>query len=270
MTMRKFFAALAFSGVAALGLSAAASAAEGEATEPVEHEWDFTGPFGTFDRHQLQRGFQVYQEVCAACHSMRLLSYRNLGEPGGPFYDEEYPNPNDNPVVRSIAANYFMIDENPDEFGDPVERNGLPRDSFYSPYTNDQQARSANNGALPPDLSVIIHARGNGANYVYSLLTGYDADHEAPAGQYYNEYFPGGYLSMAPPLMDGRVEYVGDHAPEATVEQMSEDVVAFLAWAADPHMEERKQLGLMVMIYLFIFAVLLWFAYRQVWANVKH
>ncbi|MHA6289358.1 cytochrome c1 [Maricaulis sp. CAU 1757] len=261
--------------LAAAGL-AGSVLAEGEVYPPKDHDWSFEGPTGTFDRHAAQRGYQVYQEVCASCHGMRLMRFRNLGEKGGPFESEQFPNANDNPVVMQIAASYerqWGHDESleVDEGGDPVTRTGLPSDAFPSPFDNEMQARASNGGALPPDLSLIVKARGGGADYLYSLLTGYE---DAPAeaglapGQYYNPYFPGGAIAMAPPLMEGIVSYTD--GTEATVEQMAEDVTVFLAWASDPHMESRKQLGWMVLIYLLIFTVLVYLAYRQIWRNVKH
>jgi cytochrome c1 len=266
MMMTRIFAAA----LAAAGLTASASALEGDAHAPKDHEWHHEGPFGTFDRQAVQRGFQVFQEVCASCHSMDLLRFRNLGQRGGPFESEEYPNPNDNPVVMQIAAGY-QIEDGPNDDGDMFMRDGLPSDAWPAPFDNEQQARASNGGAYPPDLTLIVKARSGGADYLYSLLTGYtdppEDSHLAP-GQYYNEYFEGGAIAMAPPLVEGIVTY--DDGTEATVEQMAEDVVTFLTWAGDPHMEARKQMGVMVLIYLFIFAILVYLAYRQVWKNVKH
>jgi ubiquinol-cytochrome c reductase cytochrome c1 subunit len=266
MTMTRIFAAA----LVALGLSGAASALEGDQHAPHQHHWHHDGPFGTFDDHAVQRGYQVYQEVCASCHSMDLMRFRNLGQRGGPFESDMFPNPNDNPIVMQIAAGYMVMD-GPNDDGDMFERAGLPSDAFPAPFANEQQARASNGGAYPPDLSLIVKARGDGANYVYSLLTGYEeAPHDShlAAGQYYNPYFPGGAIAMAPPLSEGIVTYAD--GTEATVEQMAEDVVTFLTWAGDPHMETRKQMGFMVLLFLFIFAVLVYLAYRQVWANVKH
>lgn len=266
MTMTRIFAAA----IAAIGLSAAAVAAEGEQHAPENHAWSFEGPFGTYDDHAVQRGFQIYQEVCSSCHSMNLMRFRNLGQHGGPFEAEEFPNPNDNPIVMQIAAGY-QVEDGPNEDGDMFMRDGLPSDAFPAPFANEQQARASNGGAYPPDLSLIVKARSGGADYVRSLLLGYEeAPHDAhlSPGQYYNAYFPGGAIAMAPPLMDDIVSYT-DGTP-ATLEQMAEDVATFLTWAGDPHMEARKQMGAMVLIYLFIFAVLVYLAYRQVWRNVKH
>lgn len=275
--MKRFIATLA----ALAALATPALAAEGEAHAPENHAWSWDGPFGTFDDRQLQRGFQVYQEVCASCHSMDLLSFRNLGQPGGPFEflpDPEhegelitFANPNDNPVVMEIARGYTYTEIDL-ETGEEMDRAGIPADRFPNPYANDAQAAASNGGAAPPDFSVIVKARSGGADYIRSLLLGYD--YEVPAdvtllpGQHYNPYFPGGVLAMGPQLFDGAVSY-SDDAPQ-TAEQYAEDVTAFLAWASEPHMEQRKRMGLGVMIFLLIFAILMWLAYRQVWANVKH
>ena len=288
-TLIRNLAILAGTVIGAAFLTAApAAAAPGEAHEPENHAWTFEGPFGTFERTQLQRGFQVFQEVCASCHALEHITFRNLGEGTGPFtcfpdpnahHEEEgghhaeplcYDNPNDNPVVRQIASAY-MIEDGPDDAGDMFERAGTPADNWPSPFANEQQARASNGGAYPPDLSLIVKARAGGADYVRAILLGY---HEAPegvtmrSGLHYNEYFPGGQIAMAQPLSDGIVTYADD--TEATTEQMAEDVVTFLAWASDPHLVERNRTGLMVLIYLFVFAVLLWFAYKQVWSRVEH
>lgn len=263
-------------GLTALGLTAAGSAAfaAGDAYSPQHIHWHHAGPFGTFDRNQIQRGFQVYQEVCASCHAMHLVSFRNLGQRGGPFEDERFENPNDNPIVMQIAASYGERVWNPaevDDAGDPVSRMGIPADRFPSPFDNEQQARASNGGAYPVDLSVIVKARHYGADYIYSLLVGYTdppEDVTLSPGQYYNPYFAGGAIAMAPPLMDDIISY--SDGTEATMEQLAEDVTAFLTWAGDPHMEARKQTGWMVLLYLFIFTILVYLAYRQVWANVKH
>ncbi len=262
--------------VAAVGLGGsltapAAMAADAPAKYMIEPEggWSFSGVFGRYDRKALQRGFQVYSTICAGCHSMNLLSYRNLGEEGGPEFTEE--------EVRAIAAQN-QVPAGPDEFGSEVDEFGLPRvrpakpnDRFRNPYANEEAARAANGGALPPDLSVINKARHYGADYTYSLLLGYK---EAPnyvemrTGMYYNIYFPGGQIAMPPQLMDGMIEYTD--GTEATKEQMAHDVTQFLEWAGEPTMEERKKLGTMVMIYLFIFAVLLYISYRRLWRNIEH
>lgn len=247
---------------------AGAAFAAGEYKKPEEHTWQFEGPFGTFDKAALQRGFQIYNQVCSACHGMQHLDIRHLGMEGGPFYMEEYPDPNNNPMVRAIAAEYTVTD-GPDEFGDMFEREGRPSDPFPYPYDNEAQARAANGGAYPPDLSVIVKARKGGAEYIRSLLLGYDEptpeDVDLRPGQYYNPYMSGQVIAMPPQLYDDLIVYADD--TPATKEQMAHDITAFLAWAAEPHMEARKAMGLVVMIYLTIFAALLWLAYRQVWRD---
>lgn len=267
MKMTRIFAAA----LAALGLSATASALEGEAHAPEHHHWHHDGPFGTFDRQQLQRGFQVVQQVCANCHSMDLMKFRNLGERGGPFESDQWPNANDNEIVMQIASEYMIMD-GPNDDGEMFERPGLPSDAFPAPFENEIQARNSNGGAMPPDLSLIIKARHHGDDYVRALMLGYTddipADVELAPGQYYNEYFAGGAIAMPPQLFEGLVEYAD--GTEATPEQMAEDVVAFLTWVGDPHMEARHQMGWMVLLYLFVFAILVYLAYRQVWANVEH
>ena len=290
--------------VATCAAAPAALAAGGEVEHPKHIHWHFDGPFGTFDAEALQRGYQVYSTVCASCHSMDLVSFRNLGQKGGPLHLDECPagfpetldctNPNDNPIVKAIAAQ-FQVEDGPDDTGDMFMRPALPSDRFPGPYANEQQARLANNGALPPDLSLITKARHGGANYIYSLLTGYEDAPEtvtiAP-GQYYNPYFhgdmatnmkeefldeeghaiegvsvpKGGVLAMAPPLMDGMIDYASDDVPE-TVEQYSKDVTEFLTWAAEPKMEARKSLGRMTIIYLLILCGLIYWSYRQIWAD---
>ena len=288
-------------------LTTSALAAGGEAKEYKHVHWHFNGPFGTFDKDAVQRGFQVYRTVCASCHSLDLISFRNLGQKGGPFHLDACPagvpstvdcsNPNDNPIVKAVAAEY-QITDGPDDSGDDFERPGLPSDRFPGPYANDQVARLANNGAVPPDLSLITKARHHGPDYVYSLLTGYEDAPETvtiAAGQYYNPYFPGdmaqnlkpeyiddhghvvegvkvpygGVLAMAPPLSDGIIDYADDATPE-TVEQYSKDVVEFLTWAAEPKMEARKKLGVMTVIYLLILSGILYWSYREIWSRVEH
>lgn len=278
-------AAIAVSLGVALGAAAPALAAGG-AKEPRKAGFSFEGPFGTFDQAQLQRGFKVYREVCASCHSMNLLSFRHLGEKHGPFWSEEYPNPNDNPYVKAIAAEFEVADID-SETGDAITRKATPADRFPNPYPNAQAAAAGNGGAVPPDLSVIGKARHDGANYVYSLLSGYV---DPPAGlivnpgQYYNPYMAGdltsawrgdkhdvpkgGFIAMPPQLTEGRVTY--DDGTEATVDQQAEDVAAFLMWASDIKATERKQTGVAVLIYLALFAGLTYASYRRIWRNVAH
>ena len=269
---------LAAFAVGAVALSAtAAHAAEGQ-KPPEDYEFSFEGPFGTYDPAAMQRGLTVYNQVCASCHAMEHLAFRHLGAEGGPFHtvridgeDVTFDNPNDNPIVRAIAAEAF-IQDGPDEYGDMFERAGRPSDRFPSPYANEQQARAANGGAYPPDLSVIVKARYGGAEYIRSLLLGYDyeppEDLDIRPGNYYNPYMYGGVIAMPPQLYPDLVVY--EDGTEATPEQMAADVAVFLAWASEPHMEARKRMGMMVMIYLLFLAGLLYLAYRQVWSKVEH
>ncbi len=263
-------AGAAVAGAASLTIAAAPALGQDEALEPEHHHWHFAGPTGTFDRAALQRGYQVYREVCAACHSMEHLSFRNLGQEGGPFHSDEYPNPNDNPVIKALAAQ-FTVTDGPDDAGSMFERPGRPSDRLPSPFPNDQLARLANGGALPPDLSVIVKARHHGPDYVRSLLTGYLEPPEGvsvPPGSYYNPWFPGGEIRMAPPLPEGRVIYAD--GTQATTEQMAEDVVELLTWAADPHTEQRKRTGIVVLAYLAVLTILMWLSYKRLWRDVKH
>ena len=229
---------------------------------PKEVAFSFEGPFGTYDRAALQRGYQVYKEVCSACHSLNLVSFRNLAEPGGPGFTEA--------EVKVLAASYNFPDL--DDKGEAIERPGLPSDRFKAPFPNKLAAKAANNGAAPPDLSLMAKAREGGAAYIYSLISGYGE--EPPAGVtvaeglYYNPYFPGGQIAMPQPISDGQVTYADGTA--ATVPQMAKDVATFLMWAAEPRLEERHELGLQVLIYLGIFAVLLYLAYRRLWAAIDH
>jgi len=274
--------------LAALGLALVAGSAQAAThpEEPKDVHWSFEGPFGKFDKEQLQRGYKVYREVCSACHSMNLVYFRNLGQPGGPFYDPKYPNPNDNPYVKSLAKDIQVADID-SETGDAIHRPATSADHFPAPFPNEPAARASNGGALPPDLSVLAKAREGGPAYVYSILSGY---HEPPAGltvppgKYYNPYFPGdlssfwsgphdkvppgGFISMPPPLTNGKVTF--DDGKPSTIQQEADDVAAFLAWAAEPKMEERKRFGLGAMIYLLIFTGLLYASYRRIWRNVAH
>jgi len=240
-----------------LSLLSSAVFAAGDAKQAKHLDWHFDGAFGTFDKQAIQRGYQVYKEVCASCHSMELMSYRNLVEAG--FTPEE---------VKAIAAEATVMD-GPDDAGDMFERKGRPSDRFVSPFENENAARASNGGAYPPDLSLMIKARTNGANYVYSLLTGYvdpPADMKIEAGQYYNSYFPGEKLAMASPLSDDLVEY--SDGTKATVDQMSQDIVHFLQWAAEPEMEERKRMGIKVLIFMALFTLLFYLAKKRVWARL--
>lgn len=253
------FKAVLGAAILALGLFAPAHAA-GDAKHPAVMDWSFDGPFGTYDRNALRRGFQVYKEVCASCHSLEQISFRNLSQQGGPEFSEA--------EVKAIARDY-LVEDGPDDYGDMYERDALPRDKFPSPYPNVNAARAANGGAYPPDLSLITKARGGGADYIHALLSGYE---EAPQGVemrpglYYNPYMPGGKIAMPAPLLEELVEY-SDGTP-ATVEQMSMDVTHFLNWTAEPELEQRKRIGFMVLIYLTIFAGLMFFSMRKIWADL--
>jgi len=236
--------------------------AAGDATKPLKVDWSFNGFFGTFDRAQLQRGFQVYKEVCASCHSMKHLSYRNLGEKGGPeFSDAE---------VKAIAAGY-QVKDGPNEDGEMFDRAGLPKDKFKSPYPNEKAARAVNGGAYPPDMSVLVKARAGGPNYIYSILLGYDenppVDLKIEEGVYYNKFMAGKKIRMAKPLNDGSVEY--SDGTKATVSQMAQDVTAFMTWAAEPHLEKRKQIGFKTILYLLIFSILVFFSMKKIWSRVE-
>lgn len=226
--------------------------------KPKQLQWPFEGIFGTVDRQAAQRGAQVYFEVCAACHGLYHLYYRNLEDIG--FSEEE---------IKQIAKQYNVKD-GPDSEGAMFDRPALPFDLFVSPYPNEAFARSANNGAYPVDLSLIIKSRPDGANYLYSVLTGYEEPPEnfkMMPGLNYNEYFPGHQIAMPAPLSPGRVTYID--GTESSIHQMSKDVVVFLQWAAEPEMEHRKSMGLKVMIYLIIFTLIFYFSKRKIWAKVN-
>lgn len=274
--------------LAALGLAVFATPAFAAASHPLEPKevtWGFEGPFGKFDQAQLQRGYKVYREVCSACHSMELMSFRNLGQKGGPFYDPKYPNPNDNPYVKAIAKDY-QINDIDSETGDVIQRPGTSADRFPNPFPNEPAARASNGGALPPDLSNMAKARDGGPRYIYSLLTGFVEPPEGltvPPGQHYNPYMagdvsayykgkhhvpPGGFLAMAPPLAADKVSF--DDGTKSTLEQQAKDVTAFLTWASEPKMEERKAFGIAAIIYLLILSGILYVSYKRIWRNVSH
>jgi ubiquinol-cytochrome c reductase cytochrome b/c1 subunit len=268
---------LALAAVLALGFALPAQAA-GESEQPPRVKWSFAGPFGLYDRAQLQRGFKVYREVCQACHSLSLLSFRNLAEPGGPGFTE---------AQAKVIAEEYKVQDGPNDAGEMFERPGRLADRFPKPFPNDNAARAANGGALPPDLSVIAKARTyergfpwflldmvtqfqeQGPDYIVALLNGYEdapQGFQLPPGSSYNKYFPGHAIGMPQPLSDGQVTYE-DGAPQ-TVDQYAKDVTAFLMWAAEPHMEARKRVGFQVMIFLLIFAGLMYFTKKKVWADV--
>jgi ubiquinol-cytochrome c reductase cytochrome c1 subunit len=229
------------------------------ALHPKEMDFEFDGVFGRFDRQSIQRGFQVYKEICSACHSLKLLSYRNLADIG--FSEDE---------IKQIASDYTVTD-GPNDDGEMFDRPALPSDKFVPPYANDKAAAAANGGAIPPDFSLIAKARHEGPNYIYSLITGFtDAPDGFPsvAGKYYNPYFAGRQISMPPPITDdGQIEY--KDGTYATKEQMTIDIVNFLEWAAEPELEWRKKMGVRTMIFLAILLVILVIAKKMVWKKLK-
>jgi cytochrome c1 len=247
---------------ASLAEGSGAAANSNHAREIAHQSWSFSLPFGTFDRAQLQRGFQVYKEVCSNCHSMRLLSYRNLGEQGGPEFS---------PKAVKILASQVQVTDGPNEKGEMFQRPARPSDHFRSPFANDQLARLANNGALPPDLSVIAKAREGGPDYIYALLTGYrepPPGFQMAQGMHYNASFPGHQIAMPPPLSDGVVAYTDGTKP--TLDNYARDVSAYLMWAAEPKLDERHKTGTWVMIFLIVFLVIMYLAKRSVWAGLHH
>ncbi|MCP8883924.1 cytochrome c1 [Devosia sp. XJ19-1] len=273
------FAALAgFAGLPAM------AAEDSHATPHIERQgWSFAGIFGTYDVHQLQRGFQVFREVCSSCHSANLISFRNLSEEGGPDFSEAQ--------VKALAAEYEVEDAT----AEGGRRPGVAADRWPAPFANDQEARDANGGSLPPDFSVLAKARGvtdpfpnwvfnyftgyqeGGADYIHALLNGYHEEapegFELAEGKYYNDYFPGKAIGMAPPLAEGSVTYEpgedGVAVPE-TLEQYSSDVAAFMMWMAEPHLVSRKQTGFVVLLFLVLFAGLMYGTKRKLWAGIEH
>jgi ubiquinol-cytochrome c reductase cytochrome c1 subunit len=248
----------------ALALSAtlfasAPALAAGAGPTPPNANFSFNSLFGTFDRASAQRGFQVYKEVCSACHAMRQLSYRNLLDLG---LSEQQ--------VREIAAT-FTVTDGPNDEGQMFERPGRLSDRFRRPFPNEQAARAANNGAYPPDLSVMVKARANGANYMHALLTGYTDPPDGVVmmdGMNYNTWFPGHQIAMPNVLNDDQIDYAD--GTKATVDQMARDVTTFLAWAAEPETEARRAMGVKVLIFLTILGGLVYAVKRKVWADVKH
>lgn len=269
-------------GLLALASPLVYAGATHEEETPERHEWSFAGAFGRFDKAQLRRGFKVYKEVCSTCHSIKMLAFRNLGQSGGPELSEK--------EVADLAASY-KVKDGPNDLGEYFDRPGRPSDRFPPPFANEQAARAAMAGAYPPDMSVLVKARGyhrgfpgflldglpgfsyqeHGADYIVSLLKGYKdapADFKVPDGQYYNIYMIGQRIGMPPPLSDGAVTY-DDGAPQ-TVDQYARDVTAFLAWVAEPGLEARKKTGAGVISFLIVFAGLLYFMKRRIWSNVSH
>ena len=251
------FAAPAFALGAALALFFGAAAHAQEAPAAPHQQWSFNGVFGTFDRAALQRGFQVYQKVCSTCHAVKHLYFRDLAALG--YGADE---------IKGIAAQ-VQVPDGPNDTGEMFQRPGRPSDRIPGPFPNDQAARTANNGALPPDLSLITKAREGGEDYIYAILTGYK---DAPAGvkmnqnMNYNEYFPGHQIAMPPPLVEGPIEYA-DKTP-ATVPKMAHDVVSFLSWAAEPTLEERHRMGFKVILFLVVATGLLYAAKRKIWSRI--
>jgi len=290
--MKKILTSLALLGLMLAGTGAATTGARAQEEahseaapthfpihKPKEMDWSFAGPFGTYDKAQLQRGLKVYKEVCAACHSMNLVAFRTLEDLG---YSEAQ--------VKALAAEY-TINDGPNDAGDMFDRPGIPSDHFPAPFPNEQAAAAANGGAAPPDMSLLAKARGvtrgfpqfvfdiftqyaqGGPDYIHSLMTGYDEQPpegmEIPEGTHYNPYFISGVsLKMPNPLSDDQVTY-DDGSPQ-TVDQYSRDVSAFLMWAAEPHLEDRKKTGFRVLVFLLLFGALVYLTKRKVWAGVAH
>ncbi len=267
----------------AVGLASPALAQEHETPQIELQNWTFAGVFGTYDEHQLQRGFQVFKEVCSSCHSANLLAFRNLSEEGGPSFTEAQ--------VKALAATYDIAD--PEAEGGAHK--GTAADHWPAPFATEKDARDANGGALPPDMSVLAKARGTkqpfpwwilnyftaysegGPDYIHALLNGYvDPPPDGfvlPEGKHYNTYFPGHAIGMPPPLTDGQVTYAqaeGGAAVPLTVEQYSKDVSAFLMWVAEPHLIARKETGFKVILFLILFAGMMYLVKRKLWSNVEH
>jgi len=276
MTMQRIIIALTLAGALA-AVASPASTQEHDAPQPPRLKWSFSGPFGKFDEAQLQRGFKIYREVCANCHSMDMLAFRNLGDAGGLGYSAEQ--------VAAVAGEYKVKDI--DDLGNAIERAGRPADYFPSPFANELAAKAANGGTAPPDMSTLAKARTyergfpwfvvdmvtqyqeQGPDYIAALLNGYldpPKDFQVPPGGQYNKYFPGHAIAMPPPLQSGQVTF-DDGSPQ-TLEQYSKDVSAFLVWAAEPHMVARKRIGFQVMIFLIVLAGLMYFTKKKVWSAV--
>lgn len=255
MTMWRNLTAVSVAVLLSVALPASGATAA-EAEPAPKQEWSFSGPFGTYDRAALQRGFKVYREVCAACHSMERLHYRDLAALG---YDEGQ--------LKAIAGEY-TFEDGPNDEGEMFERPGRPGDRFKNPFPSVKAAMYANNGAFPADMSLLAKARKGGPDYIYALMTGYEdapADHELLQGQYWNRYMAGHVISMAPPLSEGQIAY--DDGTAGTVSQYARDVAHFLMWAAEPHMEVRKRTGVMALLFLLAFAGVMYAVKRKVWAS---
>ena len=276
MNMQRTIFALVLAGTLA-AIAAPASAQMTEQVPPPRLKWSFAGPFGQYDEAQLQRGFKVYREVCANCHSMDMVAFRNLADAGGPGFTEGQ--------VEAVAAEYKIKDL--DDLGNQIERAGRPADHFPAPFANELAAKAANGGTAPPDMSTLAKARSygrgfpwwvfdmigqyqeQGPDYIAAIVSGFiDAPKgfNLPPTGHYNEYFPGHNIAMPPPLQDGQIKY-DDGSPE-TVAQYSKDVAAFLMWAAEPHLDARKRIGFQVFIFLILFAGLMYFTKKKVWSAV--
>jgi len=241
------------------GIQLSSNAAE--KVEYLKTDWSFKGPFGKFDRAALQRGYQVYKEVCSSCHSMKYLSYRNLSQKGGPEFTEAQ--------AKAIAAS-FEVKDGPNADGEMFMRPGRLSDKFVMPYENEKAAQAANGGAYPPDMTVLVKARGGGVDYIYSLLQGYEdppAGFSLDDGVYYNKYMYGNKIKMSNQLADGLVEY--SDGTKATVEQMSKDVTTFLMWTAEPHLESRHRMGFKAIVYLIILTILVYFSMKKIWSRIE-
>ncbi|KQP17351.1 cytochrome C [Methylobacterium sp. Leaf102] len=270
---------------ATLGITMASAEEEHGAPQPPRQTWSFAGMFGRFDQAQLQRGFQVYREVCSSCHGMSLVRFRNLAEPGGPGFSASQ--------VKALAAEYKVKEQN--DSGEDAERPARAADAFPSPFPNEKAAAAANGGKAPPDFSVLAKARTfergfpkfltdalpvvgyteHGVDYIHAVLDGYEdppAGKEVPAGTYYNKYYPGHLIAMPKPLSDGQVTYAknekGEPVVPETVSQYATDVAAFMAWTAEPHMMARKALGLRVILFLIVLSGLLYYVKKKIWAKV--
>jgi ubiquinol-cytochrome c reductase cytochrome b/c1 subunit len=283
MKRRPFLSLVTGATLLAAVFGAAPAVAEGHhEKKPEVHSWTFASFFGSYDKAQLRRGFKVYKEVCSTCHSIKMLAFRNLSQPGGPEFSEK--------EMADLAATY-KVKDGPNDAGEYYDRPARPSDRFPPPFANEQAARAAMSGAYPPDMSVLAKARGygrdfptflldalpgfsyqeHGVDYIASLLKGYqDAPHDMkiPDGQYYNVYMSGNRIGMPPPLSDGAVTY-DDGAPQ-TVDQYAKDVTAFMMWVAEPHLEARKHIGQGVLAFLLVFSLLLYFTKRKIWSNVAH
>jgi ubiquinol-cytochrome c reductase cytochrome b/c1 subunit len=273
---RAIFATVLAGSLAAMVVPARAQLSE--QVPPPPQKWSFAGPFGKYDEAQLQRGFKIYREVCSACHSLNLLSFRNLAESGGPGFSEAQ--------IGTIASEYRISDL--DDQGNPIQRPGRPADHFPPPFANELAAKAANGGTAPPDMSTLAKARTyqrgfpwfvidmvtqyqeQGPDYIAALVNGFKdpppKGFQLPSGAHYNEYFPGHAIAMPPPLQAGQVKY-DDGTPE-TIEQYSKDIAAFLMWAAEPHLVQRKRIGFQVMVFLIVLSGLLYFTKKKVWSAV--